>query len=145
MMLNWLPKPTDFRGELKATLQVHDRAEGLERLVGLAQQRLGFVDTIQLDRALTTFVSGAKSGFSSLRLAVLASSTIDHLSPAIRVGGLRRRLLIDIHMGAYGQYRQDLLDASSTLHQFAPHMVLFSIAARDVSRERAGRCHFGRT
>ena len=131
MTLNWLPNPTDFRGELKAALQIRDRAEGLEKLVGLAQQRLGFVDTIQLDRALTTFASGAESGFSSLRLAILASSTVDHLSPAIRVGGLRRRLLIDIHMGAYGQYRQDLLDASSTLHQFAPHMVLFSIAARD--------------
>jgi FkbH-like protein len=131
MTLNWLPKPTDFRGELKAALQIRDRAEGLEKLVGLAQQRLGLVDTIQLDRALTAIMSGAKSGFSSLRLAILASSTVDHLSPAIRVGGLRRRLLIDIHTGAYGQYRQDLLDASSDLHQFAPHMVLFSITARD--------------
>ena len=131
MTLNWLPNPTDFRGELKAALQLHDRAERLEKLVGLAQQRLGFVDTIQLDRALTEFVSDANSSFSSLRLAVLASSTVDHLLPAIRVGGLRRRFLIDVHLGAYGQYRQDLLDTSSTLHQFAPHMVLFSIAARD--------------
>ena len=131
MTLNWLPNPTDFRGELKAALKLHDRAERLEKLVGLAQQRLGFVDTIQLDRALTEFVSDANSGFSSLRLAVLASSTVDHLLPAIRVGGLRRRFLIDVHKGAYGQYRQDLLDTSSTLHQFAPHMVLFSIAARD--------------
>ena len=131
MTLNWLPNPIDFRGELKAALQLHDRAERLEKLVGLAQQRLGFVDTIQLDRALTEFVSDANSGFSSLRLAVLASSTVDHLLPAIRVGGLRRRLLIEVHMGAYGQYRQDLLDTASMLHQFAPHMVLFSIAARD--------------
>ena len=66
-----------------------------------------------------------------MRLAVLASSTVDHLSPAIRVAGLRRKLLIDVHGGAYGQYRQELLDPTSSLHQFAPQAVLFSLTARE--------------
>jgi FkbH-like protein len=39
--------------------------------------------------------------------------------------------MMDIHVGAYGQYRQDLLDLHSSLHQFAPQFVLFSITARD--------------
>jgi len=50
---------------------------------------------------------------------------------AIRVAGLRRRLLIDVHSGAYGQYRQDLLDPTSSLHQFAPQTMLFSVTARE--------------
>jgi FkbH-like protein len=39
--------------------------------------------------------------------------------------------MIDVHIGPYGQYRQDLLDPQSSLHQFAPQLVLFSITARD--------------
>jgi FkbH-like protein len=39
--------------------------------------------------------------------------------------------MINVHVGAYGQYRQDLLDPHASLHQFAPQFVLFSITARD--------------
>ena len=39
--------------------------------------------------------------------------------------------MIDVHIGPYGQYRQDLLDPQSSLHQFAPQFVLFSITAKD--------------
>jgi FkbH-like protein len=61
----------------------------------------------------------------------LASSTVDHLLPAIRVAGLRRRLLIEVYTGAYGQYRQELLDHASPLHAFAPNVVLFFVTARE--------------
>jgi len=64
-------------------------------------------------------------------LAILASATVDHLLPAIRVSGLRRRLLIDVHIGPYGQYRQQLLDADSPLHQLRPQIVLLSLTARE--------------
>src|SRR5262249_32845249 len=49
--------------------------------------------------------------------------------------GLRRKLLIDIHVGAYGQYRQDLLVAESSLHRFKPNVVLFSLTAREALAE----------
>ena len=51
--------------------------------------------------------------------------------PAIRVAGLRRRLLIDAFCGTYGQYRQDLLDPASALRKFAPQTVLFLLTARE--------------
>jgi FkbH-like protein len=40
-------------------------------------------------------------------------------------------LLIDVHNGAYGQYRQDILDPTSSLRQFAPQTTLFSLTARE--------------
>src|SRR5271155_2928738 len=61
----------------------------------------------------------------------LSSSTVDHLPPAMRVAGLRRKLLIDLHSGTYGQYRQDLLDPASALHRFQPQAALFSLTARE--------------
>ena len=130
-MMNWLPVAPDFRADLGVALESPDPTDRLERLASLARYQLGYLETLQLDRALGRLTLEPGSGFTVVRLAILASSTVDHLSPAIRVAGLRRRLMIDVHIGAYGQYRQDLLDPHSSLHQFAPQFVLFSITARD--------------
>jgi FkbH-like protein len=126
-----LPIAPDFSLDLGVALESPDPTDCLEKLAFLAQYRLGYLETLQLDRALGRLTLEPASGFAVVRLAVLASSTINHLSPAIRVAGLRRRMMIDVHMGAYGQYRQDLLDSDSSLHKFAPRFVLFSISARD--------------
>jgi FkbH-like protein len=131
--MNWLPPVPDFRGDLRAALEAAKPTERVQKLASLAACRLGFLETIQLDRAFTQLDLKEAPGFSSLRLAVLGTSTIDHLAPAIRVAGLRRRLLIDIHNGAYGQYRQDVLDPSSLLRQFAPQAILFSLSGREVT------------
>jgi FkbH-like protein len=130
-IMSWLPTAPDFRADLRAALGSTDSADCVERLASLAQYRLGHLETLQLDRALGRLTLEPSSDLTAVRLAILASSTVDHLSPAIRVAGLRRRLIIDVHVGTYGQYRQDLLDPHSSLHQFAPQFVLFSITARN--------------
>jgi len=130
-MMSWLPVAPDFRGGLRAALDAGRPTDCLQNLASLASSRLDFLETVQLDRALCRLGQKEAPGFLPIRLAVLASSTVDHLLPAIRVAGLRRRLLIDVHSGAYGQYRQDLLDPTSSLHQFAPQTMLFSVTARE--------------
>jgi len=128
-MMNWLPGPSDFRGHLKAALQAPDSADGLRRLTALSQHRLDYLQTIQLERALSRLSAEDPSGFSPVKLAILASSTVDHLVPAIRVAALRRHLLIDVYVGQYGQYRQELLDETSRLHRFGPQVILLSLTA----------------
>src|SRR5262245_4783211 len=130
-VMSWLPIAPDFRASLRAALDTRATADRLQSLASLAGHRLGFLETIQLDRALAQLSLKEAPGFAPVRLAVLASSTVDHLLPAIRVAGLRRRLLIDAHHGAYGQYRQDLLDRTSSVHKFAPETVLFALTARE--------------
>jgi len=130
-MMNWLPVAPDFRGDLRAALGSPAAADCLAKLASLAACRLGFLETIQLDRALDRLRLKEAPGFAPIPLAILASSTVDHLPPAIRVAGLRRKLLIDVHVGAYGQYRQDLLAAESSLHRFKPKVILFSLTARE--------------
>jgi FkbH-like protein len=127
--MDWLPAPQDFRGSLRQALE--SSANRLEKLTALAQHRLGFLETIQLDRALGSVLAEAPEGFLPVRLAFLSSATVDHLVPAIRVAGLRRRLLVDVHIGPYGQYRQQLLDPESPLHRLKPQIVLLSLTARD--------------
>jgi FkbH-like protein len=130
-LMSWLPIPPDFRGDLRAALDTAKPTDCLENLACLAAYRLGFLETIQLDRAFGRVGLKEAPGFLPIRLAVLASSTVDHLAPAIRVAGLRRRLLIDVHSGAYGQYRQELIDPTASLQQFAPQIILFSLTARE--------------
>ncbi len=128
-MLDWLPIPQDFRGCLRQALE--SPADRLGKLAAISQHRLGFLETIQLDRAIGTVCAEAAPGFSVVRLAILASATVDHLVPPIRVSGLRRRLLIDVYVGPYGQYRQQLLDPESPLHQLRPQIVLLSLTMRE--------------
>jgi FkbH-like protein len=128
--MSWLMVPDDFRGSLKAAMASHPD-ERMNRLAELAQFRLGFLETIQLDNAIRASAENAPSDFSRVRLAILSSSTVDHLPPSIRVAGLRRRLLIDVYAGGFGQYRRELLDPTSELREFDPQIVLLSLTARE--------------
>ena len=132
-MMEWLPVAADFRGDLAAATAAHESQERLARLAALAGHRLGYLETIQLDRALSR-LSDPVAAWSTVRLALLGSATLDHLGPAIRVAGLRRQLLINVHTGGYGQYRQELLEPAAALASFSPQVVLLSLTARDLIR-----------
>jgi FkbH-like protein len=129
--MRWLPIAPDFRAELRVALDNSEPRECLKKLTTLAAYQLDFLETVQLDRAFGRLALKDVPGFSPIRLAVLASSTVDHLAPAIRIAGLRRRLLIDVYSGAYGQYRQEIFDLTASLHQFAPQAILLSLTARE--------------
>ena len=129
--MEWLPAPSDFRARLKTAAGTDAPDERLEQLARLAQYRLGFLETIQLDNALKQTASDSERGFRQIRLAILSSSTIDHLLPAIRVAGLRQRLRFEIYAGGYGQYRQEIMDQASALRTFAADVILLSPAFRD--------------
>jgi predicted enzyme involved in methoxymalonyl-ACP biosynthesis len=130
-LMSWLPIASDFPTDFGEALAANE-IDCLEKLYFLAQHRLGYLETVQLDRALSRLALKAGSGFVAVRLAVLPSSTVDHLLPAIRVAGLRRRLMIDIHLGEYGLYAQSLLEPAPSLRQYAPQFVLLSITPRDI-------------
>ena len=68
-----------------------------------------------------------------VRLAVLGSSTLTHLLPAIRVAGLRRDIWIDTYENDYGQYWQELSEPDSALHEFRPTAVLLALDAHDLT------------
>ena len=60
----------------------------------------------------------------ALRLGVLASSTVKHLLPSIRVNGLSRGLHITVQEPVYGQVIQPLLNPNSSLRAFGPNAIL---------------------
>src|SRR3981189_171940 len=121
----------EFRSRLRAVLATEDADARLEQLMWLAASTLGYVEMIQLDKALTSVASAVIERRGPLvRLALLSSATIDHLVPAIRVAGLRRGLFFDVFAGGFGQYRRELLDPDSSLRAFSPEIVVLSLSAR---------------
>ena len=129
--MHWLPPAADFRGDLRVALEAASIEERVEKLARHAEHQLGFLETIQLARAAQGLDQGHEAPLPRIRLAILSSSTVDQLIPGIRVAGLRRRLLIDVHVAPYGQYRQQLLDDASPLRAFRPEYVLLSVSARE--------------
>jgi hypothetical protein len=129
--VNWLPTPPEFRDRLASVNYDDDANSRLETLARLANTRLSFIETIQVDAALSKIPHTSNSRFEDARLAVLAASTIDHLLAPIRVAGLRRGLRIETYAATYRQYRHELLDPGSQLYAFHPDTVLFTLVARD--------------
>jgi FkbH-like protein len=127
--LHWLPTIQDWRQRLRAL--GGDPASAWDGAVGLANARLNFVLTNGLDEAVRRVLPAGPGALATkkVRLAVLGSSTLTHLLPAIRVAGLRRGIWIDTYENDYGQYLQELSETGSALHEFQPTAILLALDA----------------
>ncbi len=129
--LYWLPEVPDWDERLRAVLT----PSSWPKLIALANARLDFLATNRLDRVSqrllrTTVPEGVPE--KAVRCALLGSSMVDHLLPALRVAALRRGFKLATYTNAYGQYRQELFDSASALHAFKPEFVVFALDARHV-------------
>jgi FkbH-like protein len=126
--LYWLSENPDFAESIRSLPQL-GALERWTKLCRLANSRLDLVATSRLDRAARALFpeTPPTQAVQGVRLAILSSSTVDHLISGIRVGGLRRGLWIDTYTCGFGQYRQELLDASSPLHAFQPTVILLTL------------------
>lgn len=135
--LLWLPQHSDLSAAIGEAKRETDPIARLAHATRLAGYRRDFTQTTRLDRLASEGLQAlTKSetptpGLRSLRIALLASHTVDHLVPAIRVAGLQRRLAISVHVAPYGMYRQALLMEDAELTRFAPQLIVLALDARD--------------
>jgi len=136
--LAWLPTHADLSAALSAARRLPTAGERLVAAVELAGYRRDFTATGRIDKLAADGLGDADAraslpapGLTPYRLAILASHTVDHLTPAIRVSALQRRLALSVHVAPYGQYRQSLLADDPDLAAFAPQAVLLALDARD--------------
>jgi len=121
--LYWLPDPVAFP-DLVAAAKVPGipHSERLQLLHAASRLRLNFVQTLKLDRC--TALLGDAVSVPRLRVALIGDGTLQHMAPAISVSVLRRGLLAEMHVGSYGQWRQEIIDPTSALHAFSPDIVV---------------------
>jgi FkbH-like protein len=129
--LYWLAPSANIKEQLRS-VAASSSADWAE-LVRLANSHLDFVQTLRLDKALQKKLLATPSGSGAsrrLNVAVLSSSTPDHLLPALRVAALRRNFELHAFVGDYGMYLQALQDDSSALFNFKPDVILFAFHAQ---------------
>ena len=134
--LSWLPPPGPGWGARARMVAARgDDAVAWSELVALGGHDLDFIKTGTLDRLRASRFPDPPETLATrpVRLAVLATATVAHLLPAIRVGALRRNIWLDVYEAPYGQVRQVLMDPSSDLHAFKPDAVLFAFDARTLA------------
>jgi FkbH-like protein len=135
MSLFWLPEQPDWNASLQEARKLPE-AEAAPRLVGLANASIDFLQTAKLDKLAQQMgeeLRGTLKRTRSMKLALLGSSTLSHLVPAIRVAALRRGFWLDVFEGDYGMYHHELADSSSELYAFKPDVVLLALDAQHVA------------
>ena len=135
MDLFWLARNSNWTTELKTARDLPP-AQAAERLTILANANIDFIQTNKLDRILQNFGESIGTHLNRtkpVRLALIGSSTLAHLAPAIRVAALRRGFWVDIFEGHYGMYHQELADPSSELYAFKPDVVLIALDAHHLT------------
>ncbi len=136
MQLEWLPPHHDAAAALRDARILGDPAARLRAAIALAGHRRDFLLTNRIDQLAAPAITVLQDmdrleGLRPYRVALLASHSVEHLPPAIRVAGLQRGLALTLHVAPYGQYRQSLLGEDGELSAFAPQMIVFALDALD--------------
>ncbi len=138
--LFWLPILADW-GERLDIAKSSDPETAWRLLVQLAKSNLDLTRTERLNRVVgRIFKQGPPGNIVEpvIRLALLGSSTVEHLVSSIRVAGLRRGMWIEVYTPPYGQYFQELANPQSGLYEFSPNVIMFSLDARHLLGAAAG-------
>jgi FkbH-like protein len=136
--LAWLAQHPNLGAAISTAKSLSDPVARLHETARLAAYRRDFTLTLRLDRLaqpgidlLARAGQQAVPGFTPLRMAVLASHTVDHLLPGIRVAALQRQVGVSLYLAPYGLYRQALLGDDPALKAFAPQVILLALDALD--------------
>lgn len=74
--------------------------------------------------------SGARR---TARVAVVGSYTLSQYAALLHLPARRAGLALDVYEGAFGQYRQELLDPTSALWAFDPNFIILAVHERDLA------------
>lgn len=69
------------------------------------------------------------------RMYILRSFTIEPMVPLLRADALACGIRLDVRVGNFNAYTQDVLGSETPLYEFAPHFVILAVQTRDVAPE----------
>lgn len=72
---------------------------------------------------------------SPCRVAFLRSFTIEPVIPLLRAASLIKGLDLEVQIGGFNTYAQDVLDEKSALYEFSPNVAVLAVQTRDVAPE----------
>src|ERR1700682_2913971 len=93
--------------------------------------------TSRLDelREKTRDKSGDKLALTKFKLAILRSFTVEPIVPLLRAEAFAYGIDLEVHVGDFNTYVQDMLDSQSSLYRFAPNAVVLAVRADQAAAE----------
>jgi FkbH-like protein len=80
-----------------------------------------------------------KLPLAKFRLAILRSFTVEPILPLLRAEAFSYGIDLEIQVGDFNTYVQDIVDAQSSLYRFEPNAVILAVRAGDVAPDLAGK------
>ncbi|MGA8865915.1 MAG: HAD-IIIC family phosphatase [Candidatus Sulfotelmatobacter sp.] len=74
-----------------------------------------------------------KLPFTPYRLALLRSFTVEPAVALLRAEAFVRGLDVNVHLGDFNAYSQEILDPDSALYRFSPDAVILAVQSRDLA------------
>jgi len=78
---------------------------------------------------------GDNLALTKFKLAILRSFTVEPIVPLLRAEAFAYGIDLDVHVGDFNTYVQDMLDSQSTLYRFAPNAVVLAVRADQAAPE----------
>lgn len=72
---------------------------------------------------------------TTFRVAVIRSFTFEPVIPLLRAAAFCFRLDLQVHMGDYNAYMQEILDRNSSLYAFNPDVAILAVRTGDIAPE----------
>lgn len=69
------------------------------------------------------------------RLAILRSFTVEPVVPLVRAAAFVNGIDLNVHVGQFNAYVQEILNKDSSLYSFAPDIVILAVQTRDLAPE----------
>ncbi len=70
---------------------------------------------------------------TKFKFAILRSFTVEPILPLLRAEAFAYRIDLEVYVGDFNTYVQDIVDPGSSLYQFAPHAMALAVRAEDVA------------
>jgi len=107
----------------------------------LAARRLAELWRCDAASATASFVTSRldelrnKLALTKFRLAILRSFTVEPIAPLLRSEAFAYGIDLEVHVGDFNTYVQDMLDSQSSLYRFAPNAVVLAVRADQAAPE----------
>ena len=79
-----------------------------------------------------------KLALAKFKLAILRSFTVEPIVPLLRAEAFIYGIDLEVHVGDFNTYVQDIVDASSSLYRFAPTAVVLAVRVEEAAPDLAG-------
>jgi FkbH-like protein len=137
--------PQDKTSDLqKKDLGKEDHRNEIDRLIanGIAESAAARMDALwQQEPTLATAAFLApridklreRLNLSTLRLAIVRSFTLEPVVPLLRAAAFYYRLYLQVQVGDYNAYMQEILDENSSLYSFNPDVAILAVRTADIA------------